>query len=159
MLFCFLFIFNNKQKDDLTWWDSLPNNSSAGLKPMTPHSASDMKKQWCQLCLQDTSHSKWHRQAAVGHRVPLCAKCCRMVDSVPRWRLSPTNWPIQSDHLSLADYDDTAFGSGTLTCSFLERRSMTVEKIIWFIIVLGIHNFVVYVNLCLFKKLCTTRSA
>ena len=38
-----------------------------------------------------------------------------MVDSVPRWRLSPTKWSIQSDHLSIADYDDTAFGAGTLT--------------------------------------------
>jgi hypothetical protein len=40
----------------------------------------------CQLCLQDTSRSaKQHRQAAVGHWVSLCVKCCRMVDSVPRW--------------------------------------------------------------------------
>ena len=37
----------------------------------------------------------------------------------PRWRLSPTNWPIQSDHLLIADYDDTAFEAGTLTCTFL----------------------------------------
>ena len=37
-----------------------------------------------------------------------------MVDSVPRWRLS-LSWPIQSDHLSIADCDDTAFGAGTLT--------------------------------------------
>jgi hypothetical protein len=85
----------------------------------------------CQLCLQDTSHSaKRHRRAAVGHWVSLCVKCCRMVDSVPRWRLSPTNWPIQSDHLSIADYDDTAFRAGTLTCTFLESRSMTVEHLI-----------------------------
>jgi hypothetical protein len=41
-------------------------------------------------------------------------KCCRMVDSVPRWRLS-LSWPIQSDHLSIADCDDTTFGAGTLT--------------------------------------------
>ena len=49
----------------------------------------------CQFCLQDTS-----RRAAVGHWVSLCVKCCRMVDSVPRWRLS-LSWPIQSDHLSI----------------------------------------------------------
>ena len=36
-----------------------------------------------------------------------------MVDSVPRWRLSLSR-PIQSDHLSIADYDDTAFGAGNL---------------------------------------------
>ena len=34
------------------------------------------------------------------------------------------DWPIQSDHL-IADYDDTAFRAGTLTCTFLESRSMT----------------------------------
>ena len=32
----------------------------------------------------------------------VCVKCCRMVDSVPRWQLS-LSWPIQSDHLSIAD--------------------------------------------------------
>ena len=49
------------------------------------------------ICLQDTSRSaKWHRQAAVGHLVSLCVKCCRMVDSVPRWRLSLSG-PVQSD--------------------------------------------------------------
>ena len=37
-----------------------------------------------------------------------------MVDSVPRWQLS-LSWPIQSDHLLIADCDDTAFGAGTLT--------------------------------------------
>ena len=37
-----------------------------------------------------------------------------MVDSVPRWRLS-LSWPIQSDHLLIADCDDTAFGAGILT--------------------------------------------
>ena len=42
----------------------------------------------CQLCLQETSRSaKRHWQAAVGHWVSLCVKCCWMVDSVPRWRL------------------------------------------------------------------------
>ena len=49
----------------------------------------------CQICLQDTSRStKGHQRAAVGHWVSLCMKCCRMVDSVPRWQLSPTNWWI-----------------------------------------------------------------
>ena len=58
----------------------------------------------CQLCQQDTSRSaKWHRRAAVGHWISLCVKCCRMVDSVPRWRLSLSG-PIQSDHLSIADW-------------------------------------------------------
>jgi hypothetical protein len=37
-----------------------------------------------------------------------------MVDSVPRWQLS-LSLPIQSDHLVIADSDDTAFGAGTLT--------------------------------------------
>ena len=32
----------------------------------------------------------------------VCVKCCRMVDSVPRWWLS-LSWPIQSDHLWIAD--------------------------------------------------------
>ena len=31
------------------------------------------------------------------------------------------------DHLSIADYDHTTFRAGTLTCTFLESRSMTVE--------------------------------
>ena len=44
----------------------------------------------------------------------VCVKCCRMVDSVPRWQLSLSR-PIQSDHLLIADYDDTVFGAGTLT--------------------------------------------
>ena len=37
-----------------------------------------------------------------------------MIDSVPRWQLSLSR-PIQSDHLLIADYDDTVFGAGTLT--------------------------------------------
>ena len=86
----------------------------------------------CQLSLQDTScNAKQYRRAAVGHWVSLCVKCCRMVDSVPRWWLFPTNW---SDHLSIPDYDDTAFGAGKLPCTFLESRSMTVENL--FIILL-----------------------
>ncbi len=69
-------------------------------------------------------------QIAIGEQqwvtgFSLCVKCCRMVGSVPRWRLSPTNWPIQS----IADYDDTAFGAETLTCTFLESRFMTVENL------------------------------
>jgi hypothetical protein len=33
---------------------------------------------------RDTSHSaKCHRQAAMGHWISLCVKCCRMVNSVP----------------------------------------------------------------------------
>ena len=47
------------------------------------------------------------------NELSLCVKCCRMVDSVPRWQLSLSG-PIQSDHL-IADCDDTAFGEGTLT--------------------------------------------
>ena len=43
-----------------------------------------------QLCLQDTSCSaKQHRRAAVGNWVSVCVKCCRMVNSVPRWTLFP----------------------------------------------------------------------
>ena len=57
-----------------------------------------------QLCLQDTSRStKWHRRAAVGQWVSLYVKCCRMVDSAPRSQLS-LSWPIQSDHLLIADW-------------------------------------------------------
>jgi hypothetical protein len=64
----------------------------------------------CQLCLQYTSRSaKRHRRAAVGHWVSMCVKCCRIFDSVPRWQLSLFS-PIQSDHLLIADCDDTAFG-------------------------------------------------
>ena len=48
------------------------------------------------------------------NELSLCVKCCRMVDSVPRWQLS-LSWPIQSDHLSIADCDDTTFEAGTLT--------------------------------------------
>ena len=35
------------------------------------------------------------------------------------------------DHYNhtITDYDDTAFGAGTLTCTFLESRSMTVENL------------------------------
>ena len=33
----------------------------------------------------------------------------------------------------IADYDDTAFGAGTLTCTFLENRPMTVENLIQFV--------------------------
>ena len=33
----------------------------------------------------------------------------------------------------MADYDDTAFGAGTLTCTFLENRPMTVENLIQFV--------------------------
>ena len=33
----------------------------------------------------------------------VCVKCRRMVDSVPRWQLS-LSWPIQSDHLLIADW-------------------------------------------------------
>ena len=81
--------------------------------------------------------AKCHRQAAVGHWVSLCVKCCRMVDSVPRWQLS-LSWPIQSDHLSIADCDDTAFGAGTLTWQDPVHswkvgpgEVMTVEKFIY----------------------------
>ena len=53
------------------------------------------------FCLQDTSYStNWHQRAAVGHWVLLCVKCCRMVDSLPRWQLS-LSCPIRLDHLSI----------------------------------------------------------
>ena len=69
--------------------------------------------------------TKWHRQAAVGHWVSLCVKCCRMVDSVPRWQLS-LSWPIQSDHLSIADRMIPPSGGNILMArpsTFLESRS------------------------------------
>ena len=56
------------------------------------------------------------------NKLSLCMKCCRMVDSVPRWQLSLSG-PIQSDHLSIAVCDDTVFGAGTLLSTFLERKS------------------------------------
>ena len=40
------------------------------------------------------------------NELSLCVKCCRMVDSVPRWQLSLSG-PIQSDHLTIAVCDDT----------------------------------------------------
>ena len=43
------------------------------------------------------------------NELSLCVKCCRIVDSVPRWQLSLSR-SIQSDHLSIVDGDDTAFG-------------------------------------------------
>ena len=33
----------------------------------------------------------------------VCVKCWRMVDSLPRWQLA-LSWPIQSDHLLIADW-------------------------------------------------------
>jgi hypothetical protein len=48
--------------------------------------------------------AKWHLWAAVGDWVFIvCVKCCTMVDSVPRW-LRSLSWPMQSDHLSIADW-------------------------------------------------------
>ena len=44
----------------------------------------------------------------------VCMKCCGMVDSVQRWQLSLSE-PIKSDHLLIADCDDTAFEAETLT--------------------------------------------
>ena len=38
----------------------------------------------------------------------LCVKCCRMVDSVPKWQITLSE-PIQSDHL-----DDMVFEAGTV---------------------------------------------
>ena len=57
-----------------------------------------------------------------------------LCDIVPRWRLSLSG-PIQLDRLSIADYDDTVFGAGTLTwqepvhsCRAGLCKVMTVEK-------------------------------
>ena len=52
-------------------------------------------------------------------------KCCRVVNSVPRWRLS-LSWPIQSDHLSIPDWMIPPSGGDILMTrpsSFLESRS------------------------------------
>jgi hypothetical protein len=58
-----------------------------------------------------------------------------MVDSVPRWLLS-LSWPILSDHLLIADYDDIAFWAGALTWQDLVHswkagrgEVMTVENL------------------------------
>ena len=50
----------------------------------------------------------------------VCVKCCRMVDSVPRWWLS-LSWPIQSDHLLIADWGGNILVARPST--FLESRS------------------------------------
>ena len=55
----------------------------------------------------------------------VCVKCCRMVDSVPRWLLS-LSWPTQSDHLSITDRMIPPSGrehSHGKTSTFLESRS------------------------------------
>ena len=81
-----------------------------------------------------TLHAGYIPQSDIGQQqwfigfhneLSLCVKCCRMVDIIPRWQLSLSG-PIQSDHLSIEDCDDTAFGAGTLTwqdSTFLESRS------------------------------------
>ena len=56
----------------------------------------------------DTGEQKW--VTGFHNELSLCVKCCRMVDSVPRWQLSVPR-SIQSDHLSIADYDDTTYRS------------------------------------------------
>ena len=57
----------------------------------------------------------------MGHWVSLCVKCCRMVDSVPRWRLS-LSWPIQSDNLFIAHRMIPPSGSEH-SSTFLASRS------------------------------------
>ena len=71
----------------------LPYNTSHTMKPSDP------------LLLVDVALrcGMYPQRAAVGNWVSLCVKCCRMVDSVPRWWLS-LSWPIKSDHLSVADW-------------------------------------------------------
>ena len=46
------------------------------------------------------------------------------------------------DHLLIADYNDTAFGVGTFTCTFLKSGSMTVENL-----------FILFYFLCLGRQL------
>ena len=75
----------------------------------------------------------------------LCVKCCRMVDSVPRWQLSLSG-PIQSDHLLIAVCDDTAFGAGKILSTFLESRSW-----IWKIIIIA-ELWIHLLCKCLFVK-------
>ena len=59
----------------------------------------------------DVGEPKW--VFGFYNKLSLCVKCCRIVDSLPSWRLSPFK-PIQSDHLLIADYNDTAFWAGIL---------------------------------------------
>ena len=61
----------------------------------------------------------------------------------PRYNFGRGFWEIKAEHennylviivnnfvhLSIADYDDTAFEAGTLARTFLESRSMTVENL------------------------------
>jgi hypothetical protein len=61
----------------------------------------------------------------------------------PRYNFGRGFWEIKAEqeenylviivnnfvHLSIADYDDNAFEAGTLACTFLESRSMTVENL------------------------------
>ena len=58
------------------------------------------------------------------NELSLCVKYCKIVDSVPRWQLSLSR-PTQSDHLSIADCDDTAFRAGTLTWQDLVHSRKT----------------------------------
>ena len=49
-----------------------------------PQGSQGYQKIWDTEYDFDTSRSaKCHRQAAVGHWISLCVKCCRVVDSVP----------------------------------------------------------------------------
>ena len=62
--------------------------------------------------LGDIGEQQWVTRFHDEHSV--CVKCCRMIESLPRWRLSLSR-PIQSDHLWITDCNDTAFGAGSLT--------------------------------------------
>ena len=70
----------------------------------------------CQFCMQDTSPSASEQQLVtrLHNELSLCVKCCKIFDIILRWQLSLSR-PIRSDHLSIADHDDNAFGAGTLT--------------------------------------------
>ena len=62
---------------------------------------------WCrEMSTLPAGYIPQHKVTSVSSSGSLgfivCVKCCRMVDSVPRWQLS-LSWPIQSDHLSIAD--------------------------------------------------------
>ena len=47
--------------------------------------------------------------------ITVCVKCFRIVDSVPIRHTISILKPIQSDHLSISQTDDTAFGAGTFS--------------------------------------------
>ena len=77
-------------------------------------------------------NAKWHQSAAVGLWDSLCVKCCRMFDSVPRWRLS-LSWPIQSDPLLIADLMILPLGQEHShdKTQYISRKQVLMRSWLW----------------------------